>query len=69
MSKQKCKIIITKVTDKSEKFNKFFGNVVIKKISLSMVLILLIVALSSCGFIDNKTSKENINETSSEKKD
>ncbi|SQE46425.1 Uncharacterized lipoprotein SAV2485 precursor [Staphylococcus hyicus] len=64
MSKQKCEIIITKMADKSKKFNKFYGNVVMKKISLSMVLILLIVALSSCGFIDN----ENSEETRSEKK-
>ncbi|UXU58318.1 tandem-type lipoprotein [Staphylococcus agnetis] len=39
-----------------------------KKISLNIILITIVIISSSCGLINNENSEENINETSSEKK-
>ncbi|WP_341776361.1 hypothetical protein, partial [Staphylococcus hyicus] len=40
------------------------GNCVMKKISLNIILITIVIISSSCGLINNENSEENINETS-----
>lgn len=40
----------------------------IKKISLCIVLVVLTIMMGGCGLMNSENSKENINETSSEKK-